>query len=137
MATMCSAVQIGITETASRGDNLTKRHNGLARRLHDREHDYLRFTTAWRIPPDNDGSERNIRMIQLRQKISGCMRTLIDAKQFCAVRRYLSTAAKHDRNLLGTLVMLGEGRPRPPGHIVAKLLMSMSRTPASMRVDQG
>jgi transposase len=25
-----SAVQIGITETASRGDNLTKRHNGRA-----------------------------------------------------------------------------------------------------------
>ena len=30
----------------SRGGNLTKRHNLLARSLHDREHDYLRFTTA-------------------------------------------------------------------------------------------
>src|ERR1700747_3586063 len=63
-----SAVQIGITETASCGDNLTKRHNGLARCLRDREHHCLRFTTDWRIPPDNNGSERDIRMIKLRQK---------------------------------------------------------------------
>ena len=87
------AAQIGITETAARGDTITKRHNALARRLIDRQDDYLRFTTNWRIPPDNNGSERDIRMIKLRQKISGCLRTLTGAKQFCAIRSYLSTAA--------------------------------------------
>ena len=92
------AAQIGITETAARGDTITKRHNVLARRLIDRQDDYLRFTTNWRIPPDNNGSERDIRMIKLRQKISGCLRTLTGAKQFCAIRSYLSTAAKHARS---------------------------------------
>ena len=80
------AAHIGITETAARGDTITKRHNALARRLIDRQDDYLRFTTNWRIPPDNNGSERDIRMIKLRQKISGCLRTLTGAKQFCAIR---------------------------------------------------
>ena len=74
-----------------------RKHNALARRLLHRQEDYLRFTTDWRVPPDNNGSERDIRMIKLRQKVSGCLRTLTGAKQFCAIRSYLSTAAKHQR----------------------------------------
>ena len=46
-----------------------KRHNALARRLRDRHDDYLRFTRDWRVPPDNNGSERDIRMTKLKQKI--------------------------------------------------------------------
>jgi transposase len=110
------AVQIGITATAARGDKVMKKHNALARRLFDRQDDYLRFTADWRIPPDNNGSERDIRMIKLRQKVSGCMRTLTGAKQFCTIRSYLSTAAKHGRNFFDTLVMLAEGRPWLPAH---------------------
>jgi transposase len=109
-----SAAQIGLTETAARCDPIMKKHNALARRLIDRQDDYLRFTTNWRIPPDNNGSERDIRMIKLRQKISGCLRTLTGAKQFCAIRSYLSTTAKHRRQSFDTLVMLAEGRPWMP-----------------------
>jgi hypothetical protein len=61
-----------------------KKHNALACRLLDRQDDYLRFTQDRRIPPDNNGSERDIRMIKLRQKVSGCLRTLTGAKEFCA-----------------------------------------------------
>jgi transposase len=84
------AVQIGITSTAARSDTVMRKHNALARRLLDRQDDYLRFTRDWRIPADNNGSERDIRMIKLRQKISGCLRTLTGATQFCAIRSYLS-----------------------------------------------
>lgn len=109
-----SAVRIGITQTAARSDTVMKKHNALARRLLDRHDDYLRFTTDWRIPADNNGSERDIRMIKLRQKVSGCLRTLTGAKQFCAIRSYLSTAAKHGRHFFDTLVMLSQGRPWLP-----------------------
>jgi len=109
-----SAAQIGRTQTAARSTRLMRKHNALARRLLDRQDDYLRFTTDWRIPPDNNGSERDIRMIKLRQKVSGCLRTLTGARQFCAIRSYLSTAAKHGRTFLDTLVMLAEGRPWMP-----------------------
>lgn len=88
-----SAVLIGISETAPRSGKIMSKHNALARRLRDRQDDYLRFTTELRIPADNNGSERDIRMIKLRQKVSGCMRTLTGAKQFCTIRSYLSTAA--------------------------------------------
>ena len=109
-----SAVQLGITQTASRSDKIMSKHHALARRLRDRQDDYLRFTQDLRIPPDNNGSERDIRMIKLRQKVSGCMRTLDGAKQFCTIRSYLSTAAKHGHHLIDVLVTLAEGRPWLP-----------------------
>ena len=111
-----SAAQIGITQTAARTDKVMRKHNALARRLLDRQDDYLRFTTDWRIPADNNGSERDIRMIKLRQKVSGCLRTLTGATQFCAIRSYLSTAAKHGQHFFSTLVMLAEGHPWLPAH---------------------
>jgi transposase len=109
-----SAVQIGLTQTAARSDPVMTKHHALARRLRDRQNDYLRFTRDWRIPADNNGSERDIRMIKLRQKVSGCLRTLTGAKQFCAIRSYLSTAAKHGKHFFEVLVMLTNGRPWLP-----------------------
>ena len=109
-----AAAQLGITQTAARSDAVMKKHHALARRLLERQDDYLRFTRDWRVPPDNNGSERDIRMIKLRQKISGCLRTLTGAQQFCTIRSYLSTAAKHGKRLFDTLVMLADGRPWLP-----------------------
>jgi transposase len=109
-----SAAQIGASQTAARSTKLMRSHNALAKRLLNRQDDYLRFTTDWRIPADNNGSERDIRMIKLRQKVSGCLRTLTGAKQFCAIRSYLSTAAKHEVNFFDALVMLAQGRPWTP-----------------------
>jgi hypothetical protein len=111
-----SAAQIGLSTTATRSTTVMRKQHALARRLLDRQDDYLRFTRDWRVPPDNNGSERDIRMIKLRQKVSGCLRTLTGAQQFCAIRSYVSTAAKHGRSFFDTLVMLAEGRPWMPAH---------------------
>jgi transposase len=116
-----SAALIGASQTAARSGKLMKKHNALARRLLDRQDDYLRFTRDWRVPPDNNGSERDIRMIKLRQKVSGCMRTLTGASQFCAIRSYLSTAAKHGLSFFDALVMLTEGQPWIPAAAMSTL----------------
>ncbi len=109
-----SAVLLGARQTAARSGPLMRKHHALARRLRDRQDDYLRFTADWRIPADNNGSERDIRMAKLKQKVSGCLRTLTGARQFCAIRSYLSTAAKHGLQFFDALVMLTEGRPWMP-----------------------
>jgi transposase len=75
---------------------------------------HLRFTRDWRVPPDNNGFERDIRMAKLKQKVSGCLRTRAGARHFCAIRSYLSTAAKHGICFFDALVMLTEGRPWMP-----------------------
>src|SRR5258708_26671724 len=74
-----SASLIGARETSARSGKLMKKHNALARRLLDPQDDYLRFTLDFRIPPDNNGSEPDIRMLKLRQKASGRPRTLTRA----------------------------------------------------------
>jgi transposase len=109
-----SAALIGSSQTAARSGALMKKHNALARRLLGRQDDYLRFTGDWRVPPDNNGTERDIRMAKLKQKISGCLRTLTGAEQFCAIRSYLSTAAKNGHCFFDALVMLTEGHPWIP-----------------------
>jgi transposase len=109
-----SAVLAGASQTAARSGALMKKHNALARRLRDRQDDYLRFTSDFRAPPDNNGTERDIRMAKLKQKVSGCLRTMTGALQFCAIRSYLSTAAKHGLGFFDALVMLTEGEPWMP-----------------------
>jgi transposase len=109
-----SAALIGASQTADRSSPLMKKHHALARRLLDRQEDYLRFTADLRAPPDNNGCERDIRMAKLKQKVSGCLRTLTGARQFCAIRSYLSTAAKHGLSFFDALAMPAEGEPWMP-----------------------
>jgi transposase len=109
-----SAARIGAKNTAARSTKLMVKHHALARRLIDRERDYLRFTHDRRVPFDNNAAEREIRMIKLRQKVSGCQRTLTGAEQFCAIRSYLATAAKHGVHFFQSLTMLAEGQPWLP-----------------------
>jgi transposase len=109
-----SAALIGVSQTRDCPGALARKHHALARRLLGRQDDYLGFTSDFAVPADNNGSERDIRMAKLRQKVSGCLRTLTGARQFCAIRSYLSTAAKHGLGFFDALVMLTEGRPWIP-----------------------
>jgi transposase len=109
-----SAALIGASQTAARSGPLMKKHHALARRLLDRQDDYLRFTRDFRAPPDNNGTERDIRMAKVKQKVSGCLRAMTGARQFCAIRSYLSTAAKHGLSFFDALVMLTKGEPWMP-----------------------
>jgi transposase len=109
-----SAANIGATSNRHRDTLLAKKHHALARRLLDRQGDYLRFTTNFSVPFDNNAAEREIRMIKIRQKVSGCLRTLTGAETFCAIRSYLATAAKHGINFFTSLTMLAERQPWLP-----------------------
>jgi len=62
----------------------------------------------------NNLAERDIRMIKLQQKISGCWRTLTGAEQFLALRAYLSTAAKNDHPIVQAITALATRDPWLP-----------------------
>jgi transposase len=109
-----SAALLGVEATRTRASKLMAKHHALARRLIDRQNDYLRFTTDPRVPFDNNAAEREVRMVKLRQKVSGCLRTLTGAQQFCAIRSYLATAAKHSIHFFAALTTLAEGCPWLP-----------------------
>jgi hypothetical protein len=53
--------------------------------------------------------------VQLQQKISGSWRTLDGARDFCAIRSYVSTLRKNQRDILSGLRLLFEGHAWLPG----------------------
>lgn len=78
----------------------------------DRDQDaVLRFATDFRVSFDNNQAERDIRMIKLQQKISGCWRTISGAERFLAIRSYLSTATKNHQPIPAVLTALAGGEP--------------------------
>jgi transposase len=74
----------------------------------------LRFLDDLRVPFDNNQAERDLRMVKLQQKISGCWRTLAGAQAFLTVRSYIATARKHGVNPLHALRQLFQGNPWLP-----------------------
>ncbi len=109
------AALVGIKDHGGQPSKIGKKLHALARRMHQRQDDYLRFAhDPHRNPFDNNAAEREIRMVKLRQKVSGCMRTRTGAQQFCAIRSYLATAAKHAINQLDALTHLAAGDPWSP-----------------------
>lgn len=69
---MLPAAKIGLI--VSPPGKVSNKHRALARRITNRIEDYLRFATGPHGPFDKNAAERRIRMIKLRQKISGGMR---------------------------------------------------------------
>lgn len=109
-----SAALVGVSAETGPTGALGRRHRALARRIRRRLADYLRFATDLRVPFDNNQAERDIRMVKIKQKVSGGMRTLAGAQDFAAIRSYLSTAAKHGRGPFDTLTELTSGNPWIP-----------------------
>jgi len=86
-----------------------------AANLLDRLEDYdlcvLAFLVDPAIPFTNNQGEQDIRMIKVKQKISGCFRTLSGARVFARIRSYLSTCRKQGHNLWDACYQLVIGQP--------------------------
>jgi transposase len=108
------AAATGIALSAARQGKLQQKRHALATRMKTREADYLRFARDLRVPFTNNPAEQAIRMSKLRIKISGCMRSMAGAEEFCALRSYLATAARQGIPALDALASAFQGRPWIP-----------------------
>lgn len=95
-----------------------RRKQSKARNLLDRFRDHaegiLAFMRDFAVPFDNNQSERDLRMMKLRQKISGTFRNFQALVNFCRIRGYVSTARKNGHNALDALQRVFLGSPFLP-----------------------
>ena len=60
------------------------------------------------ISPDNNASERAIRNIKVKQKISGQFKIINAAQNFAMIRSVIDTIIKNDQNILGGLNLIAK-----------------------------
>ena len=87
----------------------------LLSRLDQHQHQVLAFMKNLRVPFDNNQAERDLRMVKVRQKVSGCFRTTLGALIFLRIRGYLSTMNKQNRHLLDALQAIFSPSPARSG----------------------
>ena len=75
---------------------------------------YLAFMYDFCIPFNNNGSERDIQMLKVQQKISGCFRSHRDADYFEKLRGYISTVRKNSVNIMDAIAGVFAGEPFLP-----------------------
>ena len=83
-------------------------------RLQKYQHATLAFILDFRIPFDNNLAERDVRMMKVKQKISGTFRTQQGAEMFCDIRSYISTVRKQGQQVIHALYQALIGQPFIP-----------------------
>ena len=103
--------------TGKRGRPKRGKAGNLVDRLRAHKKATLAFMEDFTIPFDNNQAERDLRMIKVREKISGCFRTTTGVERFCRIRGYLSTLRKQGLPILSALTQTINGHPLMPATV--------------------
>jgi len=100
--------------TGKRGRAKQSKATNLIGRLGDYRDDVWRFMTQPDVPFTNNLAEQTVRMPKVKQKVSGCFRTLPGAQTYCVIRSYCATMYKQGANVFESLVAGFNGAPPQP-----------------------
>lgn len=88
---------------------LGKEEKALLNRLKKYKTNHLIFAYNFKVPFDNNLSERDLRPIKTKKKVSGCHRSYRGLKNYCIIRSIISTCKKQGIDYFQELVNIEKG----------------------------
>lgn len=85
-----------------------KKVRAFIKRLIKNQSSILTFLDYPEVPPDNNASERAIRNVKVKMKVSGQFKTIEGAKCFVVIRSIIDTAKKNSQNIYDTISLLAQ-----------------------------
>lgn len=96
-----------------RGRVAKTKAGNLLERFANHEQEILRFAQDSRVPFTNNLAERDLRMIKVKENVSGFFRSMEGAQAFCRIRSYLLTQWRKGVPPIHALKMAIEGQANP------------------------
>ena len=96
------------------GQTKKPKSQNLLLRLEKYKEESIRFITNFQVPFDNNMAERDLRMIKVKQKISGTFMSRAGGKIFARIKGYISTVKKNGHNVMDELQNVFRGEAFVP-----------------------
>lgn len=96
-------------ETGKRGRKKKGKIRALIERLDNYKGAVCLFFNDFKVAFDNNQAERDLRMIKVKTKVSGCFRSEEGIRDYLSAMSYIGTAKKHGKNAFQAILIVFEG----------------------------
>lgn len=98
-------------QPGKRGAVKKSKTQNLLERFKNHREDIIRFIRDFRVPFGNNLAEQAVRMMKVKQKISGCFRSKQGATSFATIRSYIDTMRKNGFSIMDAIGQAIAGKP--------------------------